>query len=209
MLKYKKMISCALATMLAMQGGGLVFAGENSVQLNNYKSKLVANLNNGVDVTKKEFSKYDKYVKVIDNKYVLELPSNIKIPNETLKKVQAQIDCSNRLISENNLTINPQTKSAIKLGKCTDGEGVNSVEFYWNYMRVNISVSNWRILLTMGAGAIEGFLMELLSISGPVAVGIAGAIGAGLSSIIGEYVKDGVWFDLNHFFVFLDKWGYQ
>ncbi len=148
MLKCKKMISCALATMIAIQGSGLVFAGENPVQNEN---KLVANLNNGVDVTKREFSEYDKYVKVIDNKYVLELPSNIKISNETLKKVQAQIDCSNKLISENNLYINPQTKSAVRFGKCTDGEGVNSIEFYWNYMRVNISASNWRILLTMGA----------------------------------------------------------
>ncbi len=38
------------------------------MQLDNYENKLVANLNNGVDVTKREFSEYDKYVKVIDNK---------------------------------------------------------------------------------------------------------------------------------------------
>ncbi len=47
MLKCKKMISCALATMIAMQGGGLVFASDNqtNLQLNN---SVVANKNHEI-----------------------------------------------------------------------------------------------------------------------------------------------------------------
>ncbi len=208
MLKCKKIISCALATMIAMQGGGLVFAGENSVQ---YENKLVANLNNGVDVTKREFSEYDKYVKVIGNKYVLELPSNIKIPNETLKKVQAQIDNSNRLISENNLTINPQTKSAIKLGKCTNGDGVNSIEFYWNYVHVCLCRVLIRTILQSTVGAAAAAIGAALSVAPEVALVVAGAFFAGVSSYIGDTVNDGVWFDYNYFTgIYIEgKWGWQ
>lgn len=172
-MKGKKIVSYALATVMTLQGGGLVFAaGDNSHQLSN---GMVNSIKNDVDTSKNEFSEYDKYVKVINNKYALELPKDFKISPETLKEIQALIDYSNKLISERNLIIDLQTKVAIKIGKCVNGEGVNSIEFHWNYVRVHLSATTIRAILQAGTSGASAVIAIALSETGEVAIVVAAA----------------------------------
>ena len=210
----KQVLGFTLATIIASQNCQAIFAGERGgVSKSLALTSATVFKNNSLCVSNEnvnnDLSCYDEYVKVVDNKYVLELPDNVFLPDDVIAKIQEQINLSNKLIATENLRIDPYSKSAVIIGKCTNGEGINAVEFNWNYVRVYLSAKNWRILLQAGVGAAEATIMGILNVTSTVALGIAGAIWGALSGIIGEYVQDGVWFDLNYFYQYVNNFGWQ
>ena len=87
MLKCKQMISCALATMIAMQGSGLVFAGEarSNMQLNN---SFVSNKNHELHIdaklTQEQRSFMQKLQKMFGEFEIKEGKLSTKIPIDKL-----------------------------------------------------------------------------------------------------------------------------
>ncbi|MEG0410083.1 MAG: hypothetical protein RR538_03895 [Erysipelotrichaceae bacterium] len=151
-------------------------------------------------------SELDKYVSVKDNKFILNIPENVDISQEVRYAAEQQIAISNQKINENNLTIDPNTKTAHTSSISPRKWGKNDMQFGWNYVRVYIDAGNLRLILAGGVGAVGGALAALAT-----TVGMGAAIG-GVTAILGiqaSGVKDGIWFDYNFFYQRVTDCGFQ
>lgn len=150
-----------------------------------------------VVIESENYEELDRYIEVVNNEYVLNLPDNVYLENDDLANVEKMLTESNNAIRENDLTINPNTKTAILSGVQTRAWGKNDIEFHWNFVRVYIDAGNLRIALTVGVGGLGGAL-AFLATSGWA----AGAIGAATAAlgIAANNVTDGIWFDYNYAF---------
>lgn len=190
----RKLMAIALSLVMFLQGTGcFVFANE---------------FQNTKQLSSSELQNYDKYVKVQNNKFVLDETANIA--KEITEQIQQKLDETNRAIQANNLTINTASKSAVKLGMTLNSEGINSIEFYWNYCRVYVSGTVLRMLLSASVGIAVDIILEYLGVDTKTAYSIATATVGGLCSLIGDLVRDGVWYDVNYFYATLiPNWGLQ
>ncbi len=151
------------------------------------KEKLVISSSN--------IQKLDPYVKVINNEFVLDLPDNIYLDENDFITTQRMIAEANKIVRENNLTIHPETKTAIIYGVQTRAWGKNDIEFHWNFARVYIDAGNLRIALTAGVGGLGGALGFLVTSGwGAAAIGAASAA----LGIAANNITHGIWFDYNY-----------
>lgn len=149
----------------------------------------------------------DPYIYVQNNQYVLNLPSNVTIPQEIKTQVDELVAASNSIIKDQKLFINPETKIARPLIQ-TYAAGKNAVEMHWNYARVYLNKKTVNSLvhatLSGGSTAVGGLL-------GGIGGATAGAfIGTFISNQIGSSpVSNGMWFDYNYIYRSINKWGFQ
>lgn len=133
-----------------------------------------------------DVEKIDPYVKVLDKKFVLEVPQNIDVSEAALEQAQELIDSTNQIIQENDLFVDPETKTAVSTGMLTRSAGHNGIEFHWNYARVYISKGT---LQTLGGGLTLGGIW----IPHPVISKVAASLG-----FVVSLAPNGIWFDYNY-----------
>lgn len=141
-----------------------------------------------------EFEKYKEYIKVIDNKYVLD-PSVENSNSLDLEKLKRQLEFTNSIIDkyqvkdvslENGFSIyvsdsqisNQLRAEGINAPLALQRAGVTKVQFYWWGFYLYLS-SYWTSLaMTAGVGGIMGGIGALLGggVGAGVAVGVAGAV---------------------------------
>ena len=192
-MKSKKLL---LALSLAILPYNListpVYAEEKSVYLDNNKEK--------------NYNEFDKFIIVQNNKYVLNIVDETVFNQEDLETVKLMVEKANETIVNEDLIINPSNKIATPR-IATRAYGKNAIEFHWNYARIYLDAGQTKALVNAtiagGSTALGGFF-------GQVGGAAAGAIiGAYLSTVIGDNIKNGVWVDYNYFAGRVNNFGWQ
>lgn len=192
-MKSKKLL---LALSLAILPYNLisipVYAEEKSVYLDNNKEK--------------NYNEFDKFIIVQNNKYVLNIVDETVFNQEDLETVKLMVEKANETIVNEDLIINPSNKIATPR-TATRAYGKNAIEFHWNYARIYLDAGQTKALVNAtiagGSTALGGFF-------GQIGGAAAGAIiGAYLSTVIGDNIKNGVWVDYNYFAGRVNNFGWQ
>lgn len=192
-MKSKKLL---LALSLAILPYNLisipVYAEEKSVYLDNNKEK--------------NYNEFDKFIIVQNNKYVLNIVDETVFNQEDLETVKLMIEKANETIVNEDLIIDPSNKIATPR-IATRAYGKNAIEFHWNYARIYLDAGQTKALVNAtiagGSTALGGFF-------GQIGGAAAGAIiGAYLSTVIGDNIKNGVWVDYNYFAGRVNNFGWQ
>lgn len=192
-MKSKKLL---LALSLAILPYNListsVYAEEKSVYLDNNKEK--------------NYNEFDKFIIVQNNKYVLNIVDETVFNQEDLETVKLMVEKANETIVNEDLIINPSNKIATPR-IATRAYGKNAIEFHWNYARIYLDAGQTKALVNAtiagGSTALGGFF-------GQIGGAAAGAIiGAYLSTVIGDNIKNGVWVDYNYFAGRVNNFGWQ
>lgn len=192
-MKSKKLL---LALSLAILPYNListpVYAEEKSVYLDNNKEK--------------NYNEFDKFIIVQNNKYVLNIVDETAFNQEDLETVKLMVEKANETIVNEDLIINPSNKIATPR-IATRAYGKNAIEFHWNYARIYLDAGQTKALVNAtiagGSTALGGFF-------GQIGGAAAGAIiGAYLSTVIGDNIKNGVWVDYNYFAGRVNNFGWQ
>jgi hypothetical protein len=192
-MKSKKLL---LALSLAILPYNLisipVYAEEKSVYLDNNKEK--------------DYNEFDKFIIVQNNKYVLNIVDETVFNQEDLETVKLMVEKANETIVNEDLIINPSNKIATPR-IATRAYGKNAIEFHWNYARIYLDAGQTKALVNAtiagGSTALGGFF-------GQIGGAAAGAIiGAYLSTVIGDNIKNGVWVDYNYFAGRVNNFGWQ
>lgn len=192
-MKSKKLL---LALSLAILPYNLisipVYAEEKSVYLDNNKEK--------------NYNEFDKFIIVQNNKYVLNIVDETVFNQEDLETVKLMVEKANETIVNEDLIINPSNKIATPR-IATRAYGKNAIEFHWNYARIYLDAEQTKALVNAtiagGSTALGGFF-------GQIGGAAAGAIiGAYLSTVIGDNIKNGVWVDYNYFAGRVNNFGWQ
>lgn len=192
-MKSKKLL---LALSLAILPYNLisipVYAEEKSVYLDNNKEK--------------NYNEFDKFIIVQNNKYVLNIVDETVFNQEDLETVKLMVEKANETIVNEDLIINPSNKIATPR-IATRAYGKNAIEFHWNYARIYLDAGQTKDLVNAtiagGSTALGGFF-------GQIGGAAAGAIiGAYLSTVIGDNIKNGVWVDYNYFAGRVNNFGWQ
>lgn len=192
-MKSKKLL---LALSLAILPYNListpVYAEEKSVYLDNNKEK--------------NYNEFDKFIIVKNNKYVLNIVDETVFNQEDLETVKLMVEKANETIVNEDLIINPSNKIATPR-IATRAYGKNAIEFHWNYARIYLDAGQTKALVNAtiagGSTALGGFF-------GQIGGAAAGAIiGAYLSTVIGDNIKNGVWVDYNYFAGRVNNFGWQ
>lgn len=169
-----------------------VYAEEKSVYLDNNKEK--------------NYNEFDKFIIVQNNKYVLNIVDETVFNQEDLETVKLMVEKANETIVNEDLIINPSNKIATPR-IATRAYGKNAIEFHWNYARIYLDAGQTKALVNAtiagGSTALGGFF-------GQIGGAAAGAIiGAYLSTVIGDNIKNGVWVDYNYFAGRVNNFGWQ
>lgn len=169
-----------------------VYAEEKSVYLDNNKEK--------------NYNEFDKFIIVQNNKYVLNIVDETVFNQEDLETVKLMVEKANETVVNENLIINPSNKIATPR-IATRAYGKNAIEFHWNYARIYLDAGQTKALVNAtiagGSTALGGFF-------GQIGGAAAGAIiGAYLSTVIGDNIKNGVWVDYNYFAGRVNNFGWQ
>lgn len=192
-MKSKKLL---LALSLAILPYNLisipVYAEEKSVYLDNNKEK--------------NYNEFDKFIIVQNNKYVLNIVDETVFNQEDLETVKLMVEKANETIVNEDLIIDPSNKIATPR-IATRAYGKNAIEFHWNYARIYLDAGQTKALVNAtiagGSTALGGFF-------GQIGGAAAGAIiGAYLSTVIGDNIKNGVWVDYNYFAGRVNNFGWQ
>lgn len=192
-MKSKKLL---LALSLAILPYNListpVYAEEKSFYLDNNKEK--------------NYNEFDKFIIVQNNKYVLNIVDETVFNQEDLETVKLMVEKANETIVNEDLIINPSNKIATPR-IATRAYGKNAIEFHWNYARIYLDAGQTKALVNAtiagGSTALGGFF-------GQIGGAAAGAIiGAYLSTVIGDNIKNGVWVDYNYFAGRVNNFGWQ
>lgn len=192
-MKSKKLL---LALSLAILPYNLisipVYAEEKSVYLDNNKEK--------------NYNEFDKFIIVQNNKYVLNIVDETVFNQEDLETVKLMVEKANETVVNEDLIINPSNKIATPR-IATRAYGKNAIEFHWNYARIYLDAGQTKALVNAtiagGSTALGGFF-------GQIGGAAAGAIiGAYLSTVIGDNIKNGVWVDYNYFAGRVNNFGWQ
>ena len=192
-MKSKKLL---LALSLAILPYNLisipVYAEEKSVYLDNNKEK--------------NYNEFDKFIIVQNNKYVLNIVDETVFNQEDLETVKLMVEKANETIVNEDLIIDPSNKIATPR-IATRAYGKNAIEFHWNYARIYLDAGQTKALVNAtiagGSTALGGFF-------GQIGVAAPGAIiGAYLSTVIGDNIKNGVWVDYNYFAGRVNNFGWQ
>ena len=154
----------------------------------------------------KNIDEFDKFIIVQNNKYVLNIVDETVFNQEDLETVKLMVEKANETIVNEDLIINPSNKIATPR-IATRAYGKNAIEFHWNYARIYLDAGQTKALVNAtiagGSTALGGFF-------GQIGGAAAGAIiGAYLSTVIGDNIKNGVWVDYNYFAGRVNNFGWQ
>lgn len=104
------LISVSLLTLGIINSNSIVHADTiNSEQIAMTHNK---SNNNPTYTVPAKFKALDKYVTVKDNQYVLDLPQNENDNSSTIEEAKRQLNIANRIVRQQSLLIDPQTKFA-------------------------------------------------------------------------------------------------
>lgn len=142
------------------------------------------------DNVSEEMDELTPYIDVKNNKFILNLPNDVKISQDLRKKVDSQLKLTNEQIREENYLIDKESKIASPANEIQFyAAGKTSIKFYWNRARVYISAFALRAGLASGA-YIAGTYFSGNFLNGVIALATFSA---------SEALKDGIWFDWNYF----------
>lgn len=90
--------------------------------------------NSSIVISESNIDDLEPYIQVDGNQYVLELPDNVIISEETLSTVNESISKINQHIVFENLYINPETKSALQISgnQLSRAYEKNHITWRWN-----------------------------------------------------------------------------
>ncbi|WP_062515152.1 hypothetical protein [Halobacillus sp. KGW1] len=151
----------------------------------------------------------DEYVVIENKKFVIENKKELEnqIGKEQLKKVQEQINFTNKQLEQTDLSKADVTRDkTIKVSadiKYTDHglqvtaasvEGKDDIEFHWTYAEVWISKSTAESTIKIGSSALS---TAIGGISGKLAGAIAGSIiGGSIQEFLAEGIAEAVYFKI-------------
>lgn len=170
--KKYKIMSLLLAMTFFL---GVLFSSAASIAYSDSLEQATSTSTKQRDLTER----FDPYVQVRDNRYVLVIPEKNNFTADEIFQVQTSIQSANQQVSANYLIINPSTKTAENktlFAKALKSSGYTFTDFWWGtryYFRTNAAVyamdhdlDNYSIALGT-AGALAGL----------ASAGIASAIG--------------------------------
>jgi len=158
-----------------------------------------------------ELENLDPYVKVEDNTYILELPKDIIVNPILEQEARTLIDKSNKIISEEQVTIDPTTKTATiyesAIQPLAYKEGVNSVTLHWSHAKINLSKSTATAVQAGNLAALNFLTPYLPSVSLQLFASVL------IATIGSQTPKGGVWVHYNYLSLVgihtFTEWGYQ
>lgn len=176
-MKNKKLFA-SIVTTVAFSTCGVISLNATNASADEVKTSQV-NSPNTLD-------QYNEFIQVSNNQFVYENNSN-QVSSQTLSEINTLLSETNAYVRDNNLTIDPKTKTAtqyIHLGnpllRSYRKNGILAVR--WNSVRIGLD---------------KGLVNDVLH------AGIAGAAGvvAVASVIVDRHLdtKSGWWFDFNYF----------
>lgn len=136
------------------------------------------------------------------NRYVLKVPSGVKVSGNVLAQAKRDIAMTNSLIASQGLTIDVQSKVATIDEVSTRSYGKTSISVYWNYARIYLN-RDWATGIRNGSIGVAGFLAG--KIPNPYTAGAAAAV---IAILGGLNINNGIWIDYNYF-TGVNKWGWQ
>lgn len=150
-------------------------------------------------LTNVEIEQITKYIKIQNNRYILE--SNNDLSKELNYLAKKHIEKTNSLLEQynGNLFVDNSSKTILGSTLLDRSPGKNDVEFHWNYARIYIDAPNIRLLGSGMIGAAAGglgFALKTFGLSVLISA-ISNMVGQKLSE-----VQDGIWFDYNYFETF-------
>lgn len=167
-----------------------------SPMIQNYENSQINSL------TDNDITEIDPYVKVISNKYILQIPDDSNINQSKIRLAQESINASNNFIEERGLVIDKNTKTAV-LPSFLRSAGKNDVDIHWNFIRIYIDKGNANLIKNGALGA-ASFL------AGKVPNPYLGGTAVVVSSILaGVTIKNGIWIDYNFLTGKYNNWGWQ
>lgn len=193
-----KSLIALLCCFLFLTGFTPALAERNNDKIVYYNSKTIS----------ASMEELDPFIIVKDNQYHLELPKNVKLDSNLQKQVNKQLEISNALVRETDLTINPQTKVAYpsNLGVQPMAYGYNAVYVHWNYLEIYMDAGLVRDITSVSVAVAIGILF--VKLPALVAFGVAhpylaitiSAIAAQIiSSVINSGIRDGLVLHYNFF----------
>jgi len=199
-------LSCATLLLFLPAISGITNAKASVTNNTSTENNQSIQINN----SEQEESALDPYVDVVNNQYVLNLPDNNSFSSATIEKANATINQTNEFIKQNNLTINPETKTGdIPANSLKDSPFVNFSygfnghgTFHWNYVRIYIDKGTAN---GIKAGTIGASSALVGKIPNPYLLAAAGAC-VGLLAMLN--INNGIWFDYNYW-TGITAWGWQ
>ncbi len=159
MLKCKKVISCALATMIAMQGGGLVFANENT-NVNHYYA------------SQKENNQKDILNYMIENGYLaVDSNNNLFATTKYINYVENQVRATNKNAV---VTVDGATITIRDAAKNNSGE----TKFEWTWKGFDIYIEHDLCVSLVNSGVTSAAVLEVLARTVPPAAPLADIVAA-------------------------------
>lgn len=178
---------------------------ENLVSDNN-----LSVINDGFTNDQVDFDKFDEFVSVENNQYILTLPSDHSFTENEISTVEKQLLFSNRLVFENQVALDAETEEAIISipdGSMTRGIGSTYVKIYWNYINVGIARHVLRGGITAGASAIAGSIAAYYTM-GAASTFVARVVGGMVGAYAANKIHSGIWFHLNYAYG-INNYGWQ
>lgn len=203
------LIGTTLASFVISSAMGEVYANEQSslkADVSEYigDSILVNESEKTNRANTSEFEKFNQYVQVEDDRFVLFLPNEVNFQLEEIEKVRSIITATNSQIElakkdmSTDVYISTIEQTNLVKPALMRANGVNKVDFYWNYARVFLSKNT---LFGLGAGA----TVAGVYISAGTASAVVALLGYGLGG-----APSGIWFDYNYFIgVLCGNYGWQ
>ncbi|MDG4972511.1 hypothetical protein [Lactococcus lactis] len=189
-MKNKKLFA-SIVTAVAFSTCGVISLNATNASADEVKTSQV-NSPNTLD-------QYNEFIQVSNNQFVYENNSN-QVSSQTLSEINTLLSETNAYVRDNNLTIDPKTKTAtqyIHLGnpllRSYGKNGILAVR--WNSVRIGLDKGLVNDVLHAGIAGAAGYLGFLAS--GPGAAGVV----AVASVIVDRHLdtKSGWWFDFNYF----------
>lgn len=152
------LMTSVLSLMLLISNVGIISA--DSVEIHYSKDNI-----------SESYTELDKFISIINNEFVLDLPEYITLSDDVSRDVLRTLADSNAMISDLDIAIDPETQVAkhytMDVGGLSRAVGVSSINIYWNYINLKVSANMLRSI----AGVITGILVG--AAAAPLAAKIA------------------------------------
>lgn len=153
----------------------------------------------------KNSDKFDEFISVSNNQFVFKQSSGYKISEQTLLEVKSVLSDSNKFIRDNNLIIDPTTKTASQIIMLRSYGKNGILKVRWNSVTIGIDKGLTNDIIHAGIAGGAGYLGFLAS--GPGAAAVASIV----SVIVDRHLdsRSGWWFDFNFFTKTITGFGRQ
>jgi len=205
----KKIQTLISGVMLSSLLLGIGVPAQQAFATTNTKTSIKTGVS--TKIQSKKLASFESYVRVVDNKYVLEIPSSIKnsINKNDLQLAKDRVVTLNNLIAQykvkdvsvaNGFTINindsklasTSTSNLINnvMSPASATAGVTKIVTHWTYAEIWLSKSAVRSICIGGAAAVTAVLGGALSAIPGVNAIVATAIASGLAAVFGDSVSN-------------------